>query len=150
MYYMKLNVGCGQQKFSGFINLDVARSVHPDIVADVCHLPFQNGAFTLVFSRRCIQHVNDTLAISEMHRVLADNGKLVLIVASVIGWVYYRLRLSSSYGNYSIFHLYTKRRLLRLLRAFHISISRVRSRMFSFDYLVLAEKRETKGDASPT
>ncbi|MEM2999567.1 MAG: methyltransferase domain-containing protein [Candidatus Bathyarchaeia archaeon] len=138
---MKLNVGCGRQKFSGFINLDVARSVQPDIVADACHLPFKHGVFTKVVSRRCIQHVNDTLAISEIYRVLVDRGKLVLIVASVIGWIYYKLRLSSSYGNYSIFHLYTKRRLLRLLRAFNnISIYKVRGRLFSFDYLVLAEK----------
>lgn len=141
MYFMKLNVGCGRQKFADFINVDLERSVQPDIVADVCHLPFQNGAFTLVFSRRCIQHVNDTLAINEIHRVLAARGKLVLIVASVIGWAYYKLRLSSSYGNYPVFHLYSKQRLSCLLKAFHnVSIQKVRGRLFSFDYLVLAEK----------
>lgn len=146
----RLNVGCGSQKFKGYINLDICRDVKPDIVADACHLPFKAESFRVVYTRRCIQVVpDDGEAFAEIHRVLASDGIIVCIVSSFIGWLYYQLRLSPSYGRYKIFHMYTKKRLQRLTKQFaYATIARVRSRSFSYDYQVVAIKKEVKEASS--
>lgn len=48
---------------------------------DVCHLPFDDGAFQLVLATDIIEHVDDDMrAISEIRRVLAPGGTAIISV----------------------------------------------------------------------
>ena len=60
------------------VDLDPAR--RPDVVADVCDLRcFEDGSFDAVFLMEVLEHVpTPDLAMSEIHRVLAAGGQLVL------------------------------------------------------------------------
>jgi SAM-dependent methyltransferase len=83
-----LNVGAGGQLARRVAALRGRRVVHvdldparrPDVVADVCDLRcFDDASFDAVFLLEVLEHVaTPDLAISELHRVLAPGGVLVL------------------------------------------------------------------------
>jgi SAM-dependent methyltransferase len=83
-----LNVGTGgplaeriaRTRESRVVGVDLDPSRHPDVVADVCDLRcFEDESFDAVFLMEVLEHVPaPDLAISEIHRVLAPGGWLVL------------------------------------------------------------------------
>jgi len=88
-----LDVGCGRTK-RGTIGVDLNREVRPDVVAEAMALPFKEGAFDVVTSIQCLEHLWDPpaqpmaatmLALEEFARVLRDQGKLNLVVPNFAG-----------------------------------------------------------------
>lgn len=49
------------------------------VVADVAHLPFRNEAFDITLSRFVVAHVDRRAMTPELHRVLCENGRAVLV-----------------------------------------------------------------------
>jgi SAM-dependent methyltransferase len=142
---MKIDIGCGENKKSGFLGVDVHEGNNVDFVMDVCKLKFEDNSIDEVFSRRCIQHVaNAKMAVAEISRVLKTNGVFTVVVASWYGWLYYKLRLSRSYGNYGTFHFYTDSKLKRLLKEANFAIQSCRhvpsSRGIGYDIEVVCRK----------
>jgi len=79
----RLNLGCGEFKKPGYINLDFETRVHPDVVHDLNNLPypFDDGAFDLIESSHNLEHLSDPFSgMAEMHRLLAPGGRLILKV----------------------------------------------------------------------
>lgn len=75
-----LNIGCKETRL-GDVNIDVDKDIHPDIVADVLHLPFKNNIFNLVYFTDVIEHLpenSEINALNEIYRVLKPNGYLIL------------------------------------------------------------------------
>lgn len=142
---LKLDIGCGSSKKSDFLGVDLVKTEATDIVADSTKLPIKNDCFDYVYSRRCIQHIkDDSQALREIHRVLKMNGKIELVVSSFYGYLFYKLKLSKSRGRYAIFHLYLRRKLLKLLKEvgfIKANISKVRSvRKIGYDFKAICEK----------
>jgi SAM-dependent methyltransferase len=83
-----LNVGAGgpladriaRLRGSRVVGVDLDPARRPDVVADVCDLRcFEDASFDAVFLMEVLEHVSTPdLAISEIHRVLAPGGRLVL------------------------------------------------------------------------
>ena len=79
----KLNLGCGQFKKDGFINLDMSELCNPDILHDLENIPypFKNGAFDLIEADHVLEHLSDPFRVmGEIHRILKPGGKLVIKV----------------------------------------------------------------------
>ena len=91
-----LDVGCGQKpykhllKVNKYIGMEVEQEGHDhtneevDIYYDGKHFPLENGSFDSVLTSQVLEHVfhpDDFL--SEIHRVLRPNGKLLLTVPFV-------------------------------------------------------------------
>ena len=92
-------------------------------------LPFDDGAFDVVWSSEVIEHVADTARwLSEVRRVLAPGGRLLLTTPShgrlrlLVGGVE---RFSDPVGDH--LHLYTARSLRELLHDFGFADISVRS-----------------------
>ena len=120
---------------------------------DVQKLEFEDNSIDEIFSRRCIQHVeDDKKAFSEIFRVLKPNGIFTLEIASWYGWLYYRLHLSSSYGNYKVFHLYRDSKIKKKLEEAGFAIQSLRHipspRGTGYDIQVVAKKEV--GHEKPT
>ena len=122
-----LDIGCGGNKKKGFLGVDISKGEDVDFVMNVCKLDFEDNSIEEVFSRRCIQHVeDDKKALSEIFRVLKPDGVFRLVVASWYGWLYYRLHLSNSCGNYKTFHLYRDSELRKMLEEVNFTIQSLR------------------------
>ncbi len=78
---LKLDIGCGPLKRSGFTGIDVTGE--PDILCDVSRekLPFDDGSADHVFSSHCLEHIEYGRLLhvfSEMTRVCAQGGLIEL------------------------------------------------------------------------
>ena len=83
---MKLNLGCGPDHMPGWTNVDYDESLKPDVVADLRHLPFDDGVATHVFASHVLEHFRwDEPVLEEWHRVLRPGGEIVVIVPDIIG-----------------------------------------------------------------
>ena len=53
---MKLNLGCGNRKIHGFVNVDARKDVFPDVIYDVAkiHEKFEN--VDLVYACHVLEH----------------------------------------------------------------------------------------------
>ncbi len=143
---MKLDIGCGGNKKWGFLGVDINPGGQVDFVMDATKLQFEDNSIDEVFSRRCIQHVeDDTKALREIFRVLKPNGLCTLQLASWYGWLYYRLHLSASSGNYKKFHLYRDSTLKKKLISANFTIESLRHirspRGLGYDIEVVCRKR---------
>lgn len=80
---MKLNLGCGQNKFDGYVNIDVDPGVKPDLVHDFAQkiLPYEDNSIEAVACIHTIEHVPrgfHSLVFGEINRVLQSDGTLYL------------------------------------------------------------------------
>jgi ubiquinone/menaquinone biosynthesis C-methylase UbiE len=143
---MKLDIGCGSRKVdSDYIGLDILKGSHVDIMASAVALPFKNESFVAIHSRRCVQHIkDDERVLSEMCRVLQENGEAKLTLASWRGWAFYQVKWFLKNKPYDIFHIYTFRKLKRMLRKHgfrSIRIGKIIS-IHRFGYDILAEAKK--------
>ncbi len=79
----KLNLGCGEDKKEGFVNLDWNKLVEPDAVHDLNKVPypFPDNEFALVNASHILEHLEKPFVImKELHRLLKSGGKLIVKV----------------------------------------------------------------------
>lgn len=80
---MKLNLGCGEFKKEGYLNVDVNPAVNPDLQYDLNQLPypFPDNYFDIIEADHVLEHLaNPFASMREFHRILKDNGRLKLKV----------------------------------------------------------------------
>src|SRR5579864_661365 len=55
---LKVNVGCGQEPFQGWVNLDLDPGAKADILWDIKDgLPFENGSCAFIYSEHFLEHI---------------------------------------------------------------------------------------------
>jgi ubiquinone/menaquinone biosynthesis C-methylase UbiE len=78
---MKLNIGCGDKKRVGYVNVDYCGS--PDVVKDlsVFPWPWADDSIDEVYSEHFLEHAQDyERTILEIHRILKPGGVIWFIV----------------------------------------------------------------------
>lgn len=53
---MKLNLGCGDRKIHGFINVDVRKDVSPDVVCDITRISSQFKDAEMIYACHVLEH----------------------------------------------------------------------------------------------
>jgi len=79
----KLNLGCGERKKAGFINIDWNKETKPDILHDlnIFPYPFEDNYFDLIEASHILEHLDKPfLVMKELHRLLKPNGILIIKV----------------------------------------------------------------------
>jgi SAM-dependent methyltransferase len=79
----RLNVGCGHDIRSGWVNLDVAALAGVDVVHDLDRTPwpFADASFDTIIMINVLEHLPDTVRImEELHRISADRGRVTIRV----------------------------------------------------------------------
>lgn len=80
---MKLNLGCGPHPAPGWVNVDRQAQWHPDVVADMTSLPYDDGSAEQVYCGHVLEHLRyeDELpaALAEIRRVLQPEGVLLVV-----------------------------------------------------------------------
>ena len=75
----KLNLGCGEHKKEGYVNVDWSPLNNPDVVQDLNAMPyaFENDSFDLIEAFHVLEHLDKPFAVmSELHRILKPGGIL--------------------------------------------------------------------------
>jgi SAM-dependent methyltransferase len=78
-----LNIGCGEFKKKGYINLDIDPKVNPDVVHDlnIFPYPFPSEYFDVIVANHVLEHLDSPFEVmKELHRILNKNGKLIIRV----------------------------------------------------------------------
>lgn len=79
----KLNLGAGEGRKEGYINVDWQKLTNPDVVHDLNDFPypFENDSFDIIEASHVLEHLDKPfMAMKEMHRILKPNGLLHLKV----------------------------------------------------------------------
>ncbi len=84
---IKINLGCGENKRRGFVNVDSSPEVNPDIIADVTVVPWDWAEWEktvgLIFADNLFEHIREEpllKVMKECHRLLKPGGLLQIIV----------------------------------------------------------------------
>src|SRR5216683_2077771 len=79
MGLQKLNLGCGENKKAGYVNVDWQEAVHPDVLHDLNQFPypFSDGTSDLIEAFHVVEHLDRPFAVvKELHRILKPGGVL--------------------------------------------------------------------------
>ncbi len=88
-----LNLGCGSNKKTDEIGVDILNVKNIDVIADLDGnlLPFRSNSIDLIRSSHCFEHLSNTVKImEEVHRVLKPNGIAEITVPHVSNIGYFR------------------------------------------------------------
>jgi SAM-dependent methyltransferase len=80
---MKLNLGCGEFRKEGYLNLDISPVVKPDLIHDLNKFPypFQDSQFDLIEADHVLEHLeNPFLVMKELHRITKNKGWVIIRV----------------------------------------------------------------------
>ncbi len=81
--YGKLNLGCGEDYKSGWINLDFRKNVNADIKHDLNKIPypFKNNSFNEILLKMILEHLDNPIKVlREVIRISKENAKIKIIV----------------------------------------------------------------------
>lgn len=79
---MRLNLGCGEFKADGWVNVDRQPWVKPDVVASIEQLPFKDGAAEMIYAGHVLEHIAPEAlpaVFAEMRRVLAPDCRMMVV-----------------------------------------------------------------------
>lgn len=79
--FLKLNLGCGEKKMEGYINIDKRKEVNPDLQIDLedAKLPYEENSVDEIYTSHLLEHItNFNPLIEEMYRVLKPNAKILI------------------------------------------------------------------------
>jgi len=79
----KLNLGAGEDKKEGYINIDWNKLANPDILHDLNQIPypFSDNEFDLIEAFHVLEHLNKPFKVmKEFHRILKPGGRLIVKV----------------------------------------------------------------------
>lgn len=78
---MKLNLGCGESKRPGYVNVDIAGRYDQKVDLSVYPWPWQDNTIYEVFCEHFLEHVEDfERTVMEVHRILQPGGTFHVIV----------------------------------------------------------------------
>lgn len=84
---IKLNLGCGRDHLTGWINADIDPRVSPEIILDLTHnLPFKPNSVSLIRLQDVLEHLTKESAealLRECHRILTPSGTLELRLPNI-------------------------------------------------------------------
>jgi len=80
---MRLNIGCGDKKMTGYINIDIRPEVDPDILLDIEKIPydFDTSSIDVIKAIDVVEHIshhNAVKVLKEWYRILKNDGELII------------------------------------------------------------------------
>lgn len=80
---IKLDLGCGNNKKSGFIGIDIDKNSDADIIASALDVPLKDNSIDEIFSAHLVEHFSPAEAekfFKEVFRLLKKGGKAFIAV----------------------------------------------------------------------
>jgi SAM-dependent methyltransferase len=79
----KLNLGCGDNKIEGYINVDINKTFKPDLILDFCSrpLPYEDNSVDEIVIFHTIEHIpkqKHEFLIHNINKVLKQGGRFIV------------------------------------------------------------------------
>lgn len=81
MKLQKLNIGCGNKKLEGYVNVDLYGN--PDVRHDLnkAPYPFKDNSVDFILCEHCLEHLKEPeMFFMEVHRILKIGGRAKIVV----------------------------------------------------------------------
>ena len=135
--FIKLDIGCGKHKASGFIGVDIEKDSDADIVASALDLPFNTNSVDEIHSSHLVEHFDTNELIkffSEINRVLKKGSSAFLKVDT--DWTK-RILLRKDLTHK---HRYSVKELKKILQPFNFNQSKVKRKIYLIERRYLRNK----------
>lgn len=114
MEQLKLHIGCGYIKKEGYINIDIAKEVKPDLVLnlDVEKLPYEDNTVDYIHMDHVFEHFKNPLAaLKEMCRVCKPDAIIWMAVPYKFepSDIFFHKTVGFHEKSFRKFHTYTDR-----------------------------------------
>ena len=85
---MKLHLGCGNDKKSGYLNCDISKEVNPDRIVDLeKKLPFKDDSVEEIVANHVLEHIRNFVPVMhEFHRVCKKEVLIHIKVPFYSSW----------------------------------------------------------------
>ncbi|GIU68440.1 MAG: hypothetical protein KatS3mg093_327 [Candidatus Parcubacteria bacterium] len=86
---MKLNLGCGNDKREGYINIDSSKEVNPDKVWNLekTPLPFKTNSIDEILAFHVLEHINNFIPLMhDLHRICKPNSIIKIKTPFYSSW----------------------------------------------------------------
>ena len=82
---MKLNLGCGQNRLEGYVNVDMEPNLKPDVLANLCVFwPWDDGSVAEAVFNHSLEHMAAwQVVFKELWRVCRDGALVTITVPHV-------------------------------------------------------------------
>lgn len=134
---VKLNIGCGEQDYPGYVNLDVVVAPHLHVIGDIRQLPFGDACADEILCSDVLEHLlagDGVKSVAEIFRVLREGGHLILVTPDLDEVCRMHLRRQASIAevmqhlfgdSHDHKHLYTRTSLRELMGAVGFTVEKV-------------------------
>jgi len=81
-----LNLGCGNQKIKGCINIDSRKECNPDLVYDIKELPYEPNSIDGIYVLDVLEHIPRNLiflTLKHWYKILKIDGFLILRLPNI-------------------------------------------------------------------
>ena len=78
---VKLNLGCGDDKKEGYVNMDFSKEVNPDKVwnFEKTPLPFRTNSVDEILAFHILEHINNFIPLMHDFHRICKNGAIIKI-----------------------------------------------------------------------
>jgi len=107
----KLNIGCGNKKMKGWINLDSFPGCYPDLVHDLNSYPypFYDDEIDEVYADNVLEHLDDKIKpLEELWRICKKGAKITIVVPIVPSVFAFQDPTHKQFYGFSTFDYFTK------------------------------------------
>ena len=99
---IRLNIGADRTQIAGFLSVDFNPDVHPDVLAEADHLPFEDDSVDEIYASHVLEHMPyQSKTLEEWLRVLKPGGMLTVAVPD-IDQIYYLYKHGAKWGEYQM------------------------------------------------
>lgn len=141
---LKLNLGCGRDSRSGYINLDLIPLSGVNVVynLDQGHLPFKDGQFSEVYCRHVLEHLEGfSSVVEDIVRILKPGGLLKVESPHCSSPTAYSDPTHRRFFSYNTFRYFTEEYVFNFYSRARVEIIQTRlifgtGRLAAFNWLV--------------
>ncbi len=77
---MKLHLGCGKEKLSGYVNCDISKEVKSDKIVDLeKKLPFKDNSIDEIIINHTLEHIKNFIPLMEEIYRICEKGAIIKI-----------------------------------------------------------------------
>ncbi len=83
---INLNLGCGNKRIKGCINVDCREECNPDLVCDVMNLPYKANSIDVIYALDVLEHIPRSLVLSTLKswsNILKIGGFLIVRLPNI-------------------------------------------------------------------